>query len=88
MSSWNPLLWLSFGLDRAFVGLDPFGYHLTNVLLHCATTLIVALVVAALFARARSTRDDENLVPAGVAGLIFVEARAHYLIFLRLRRRS
>ena len=77
MASWNPLLWLSLGLDKAFFGLEPFGYHLTNVLLHCATTFIVVLVVAALFARARSNRDDQNLLPAGVVGLIFAVHPLH-----------
>jgi protein O-mannosyl-transferase len=77
MASWNPLLWLSFGLDRALVGLDPFGYHLTNVLLHCATTLVVVLVVAALFARARSASGGQNLLAAGVAGVIFAVHPLH-----------
>jgi hypothetical protein len=33
-SFWAPLTWLSFALDHALWGLDPFGYHLTNTLCH------------------------------------------------------
>jgi tetratricopeptide (TPR) repeat protein len=31
---WAPLTWLSFALDHAVWGLDPFGFHLTNTLCH------------------------------------------------------
>ncbi len=33
-NAWQPLTWLSLKLDHACWGLDPFGYHLGNVLLH------------------------------------------------------
>ncbi|HSE96385.1 MAG TPA: tetratricopeptide repeat protein [Methylomirabilota bacterium] len=29
-----PVTWLSFGLDYVLWGMDPFGYHLTNLVLH------------------------------------------------------
>src|SRR5512137_1075986 len=31
---WAPFTWISFAIDHALWGLDPFGFHLTNVLLH------------------------------------------------------
>jgi tetratricopeptide (TPR) repeat protein len=37
---WHPLTWLSFQLDYAIYGLDPTGYHLTNILLHTANTVL------------------------------------------------
>uniref|UniRef100_H3A5Y2 dolichyl-phosphate-mannose--protein mannosyltransferase n=1 Tax=Latimeria chalumnae TaxID=7897 RepID=H3A5Y2_LATCH len=36
--SYRPLCTLSFRLNYAFGGLDPWGYHLVNVLLHSAVT--------------------------------------------------
>lgn len=33
---WHPLTWLSHMLDASLFGLDPFGHHLTNVLLFAA----------------------------------------------------
>ncbi len=40
-----PLTWLSFAIDYQIWGHDPFGYHLTNLLLHIANTLLVLLLV-------------------------------------------
>lgn len=76
-AGWNPLTWISLGIDHAVFGLDPSGYHLTNVLLYGATTLAVVLLVGTLFARARHTVDGKVLVAAGVAGLIFAVHPLH-----------
>ena len=37
MGHWIPLTWMTLGLDYSVWGMNPFGYHLTNVLLHAAT---------------------------------------------------
>jgi tetratricopeptide (TPR) repeat protein len=60
---WHPFTWLSHMGDCEFYGLNPFGHHLTNLLLHLANTLLLffalkrltgglwrSSVVAALFA--------------------------------------
>src|SRR3569623_629674 len=36
-----PLAWLSYGLDYKIWGLNPFGFHLTNVLLHAAAATLL-----------------------------------------------
>jgi len=41
---WAPLMWLSHMLDCQFFGLNPWGHHLMNVLLHAANTALVFLV--------------------------------------------
>jgi len=38
---WTPLLWLSFMLDYEFYGLNAGGYHLTNLMLHIMSTLLL-----------------------------------------------
>ena len=38
---WYPLTLISYMLDSQVYGLKPWGYHLTNVLLHAATTVIL-----------------------------------------------
>jgi tetratricopeptide (TPR) repeat protein len=61
--NWHPLTWLSLQLDVTLFGPGPFGFHLTNVLLHTASTVLLyafllwatgaiwrSAVVAALFA--------------------------------------
>ncbi|MEE9613667.1 MAG: tetratricopeptide repeat protein [Thermodesulfobacteriota bacterium] len=47
-ANWFPLTWLSFLLDYELYGLDPSGYHLTNVLLHAANTLLLFIVLAGM----------------------------------------
>ncbi len=40
LGHWHPLTWLSLELDYALWGMQPAGYHLTNVLLHALTALL------------------------------------------------
>ena len=37
MGHWIPVTWLTLGADFAVWGMNPFGYHLTNLLLHAAS---------------------------------------------------
>jgi tetratricopeptide (TPR) repeat protein len=45
-ANWFPLTWLSWLIDYAIWGLDPRGFHLTNLLLHAASTAILFGVLA------------------------------------------
>jgi tetratricopeptide (TPR) repeat protein len=38
---WNPLIWISFMLDYQLYGLNAGGYHLTNLILHILSTLLL-----------------------------------------------
>ncbi|MEN6422263.1 MAG: tetratricopeptide repeat protein, partial [Smithella sp.] len=38
---WHPLTWLSLMLDYQLFGLDPGGYHVTNLILHILSTLLL-----------------------------------------------
>jgi hypothetical protein len=44
MGHWIPLTWFTFGINYAIGGLDPFGYHLGNLLLHGVNASLVYLV--------------------------------------------
>lgn len=44
----QPLAWLSLALDRALWGLDPRGFHLSNLLLHAAAAFALFLLIKAL----------------------------------------
>jgi tetratricopeptide (TPR) repeat protein len=48
LGHYHPLTWLSLALDHALWGLDPFGYHLTSVLLHAASAAAFFLAAAEL----------------------------------------
>ena len=38
---WNPLIWLSFMFDYKLFGLNAGGYHVTNLILHIFSTLLL-----------------------------------------------
>ena len=40
-TSWHPLTWLSLMLDAQIYGANPGAYHLTNLLLHIASTVLL-----------------------------------------------
>ena len=54
----QPLSWLTLGLDYLLWGLDPFGYHLTNLILHSANTAIFYFVCRLIFARVFVTAQE------------------------------
>ncbi|MGA3267271.1 MAG: tetratricopeptide repeat protein [Verrucomicrobiota bacterium] len=43
--NWHPLTIMSYMLDAGFYGVNPGGYHLTNVLLHTAAVILLFLVL-------------------------------------------
>jgi protein O-mannosyl-transferase len=50
---YRPVTYVSFALDRAIWGVNPAGYHLTNLVLHIVAVLLFSAVIAALFKRER-----------------------------------
>jgi hypothetical protein len=75
---WAPLTWLSYALEHAAFGLHPAGYHLTNVVLHAANSLVFVLVSARALALVAERGEGASFLDrstialaAGVAGLVF-----------------
>jgi protein O-mannosyl-transferase len=44
-SNWHPLTWFSHMLDCQLYGLQPWGHHLSNVVLHAANTILLLLIL-------------------------------------------
>lgn len=44
-SNWHPLTWMSLQLDASLLGTGPAGFHLTNVVLHLANTVLLFVVL-------------------------------------------
>jgi Tfp pilus assembly protein PilF len=69
-----PLTWMTFGLDYLLWGMNPFGYHLTSLLLHAANAVVFFFLVRRLLRLAlpsRSERGHALVVSAGFAALMF-----------------
>lgn len=77
MGHYIPLTWLTFSANYAAGGLDPWGYHLVNLLLHSANALVFYLVARRLLAAAQSggrqagCDETVTLWGAAAAALIF-----------------
>src|SRR5437667_2483815 len=69
-----PLTWMTLGLDYLLWGMNPFGYHLTSLLLHAANAVVFFFVVHRILTLAlpsRSERGHALAVAAGLAALVF-----------------
>jgi tetratricopeptide (TPR) repeat protein len=99
MLNWHPLTWLSHMTDCQLYGQRPFGHHLTSVLLHAATTIVLFLVLrqmtgelwpcaltAALFAVHPLRAESVAWVAERkdvLSGLFFVLTLAAYVHYVR-----
>jgi tetratricopeptide (TPR) repeat protein len=50
MGHYHPLTWVSYAVDYELWGLKPSGWHLTNILLHGISAVLVYLLAKSLFA--------------------------------------
>src|SRR5437899_3320204 len=69
-----PLTWMTLGLDYLLWGMNPVGYHLTNLLLHAANAVVFFFVVRQLLTRALPSPSERGLglaLSAGFASLVF-----------------
>jgi cytochrome c-type biogenesis protein CcmH/NrfG len=75
MGHYQPLTWLILGIDYLIWGLNPAGYHLSNLLFHCANAVVLYFVAFRLFllADAGLAAHKGFLLPlgAGFAALLF-----------------
>ncbi|MEO7085099.1 MAG: tetratricopeptide repeat protein [Gemmatimonadaceae bacterium] len=76
MGHYVPLSWMTLGLDYDLWQMNPAGYHLTNLIIHCANAvLIYALALELLGKDGRETRDSPHgfkaYASAAIAALFF-----------------
>jgi tetratricopeptide (TPR) repeat protein len=70
----RPVVNLSYAVDHALWGLEPFGFHVTNVLLHMANVVllfVVALGVDRDWRRLQGLDDHGGAVTALMAGALY-----------------
>jgi tetratricopeptide (TPR) repeat protein len=75
MGHYQPLTWITLGIDYLIWGLNPVGYHLSNLLFHCANAVVLYFVAFRLFslADAASAAHKDLILPlaAGFSVLLF-----------------
>lgn len=75
MGHYQPLSWVTFGTDYLLWGINPLGYHLTNIILHGSSAAFFYCISRKLLALARSVsaedRSAELSLSAAFAALLF-----------------
>ncbi|MFA5155971.1 MAG: hypothetical protein WC532_01080 [Candidatus Omnitrophota bacterium] len=79
---YRPLQTLSYWLDYRLWGLDPFGFRLTNILLHLLNTILVYCLLSAIFKAHKALPFTAILFlvhPLNAATAVYISARADLL---------
>lgn len=81
ISNWHPLTWLSLAFDYALFGHTPWGYHLSNMILHSLNSVLVFVLSAVLIKIKNSSRlkisfsdilaDKRLLLASWIAAVLF-----------------
>lgn len=67
--SYRPMCVLTFRLNHWLGGFDPWGYHLTNVVLHALVSAVFTKLAASVFLK--------STIPTLVAGILFAAHPIH-----------
>lgn len=68
---WIPVVWLSFGLDYTLWGMNPRGYHVTNLILHAANAVLFYFLTLALLRRSKGAGGTALFGVAALGALFF-----------------
>ena len=73
LGHYQPLSWLTFAIDYLWWGINPLGYHLTNLLLHVANAVLFYFLVSRVLTLADVDSRKSQIVwfASGVAALLF-----------------
>ena len=68
LGPYQPLSWLTLGMDYAIWGMDPYGYHLTSVILHVINAGLVYVLALQLLGATGQLEPRQPLATAGRFG--------------------
>jgi tetratricopeptide (TPR) repeat protein len=74
---YRPLMHIVYMLDYYLFGLNPWGFHLVNILFHCGVTVLVFLVIRKFLGEQGVTKSSLYLSPAFIAALFFATHPVH-----------
>lgn len=70
---WLPLTWISFASDYTVWGLDPWGFHLTNIILHSINTFLIFVLAFRLIqiGSDKGKAGNKPIIAGAVTSLLF-----------------
>jgi protein O-mannosyl-transferase len=71
MGHYIPMTWLTLGLDYTIWGMNPLGYHLSNILLHAANAGLFYLIALRLLGKATRLTGAPLRLAGAIAALFF-----------------
>jgi protein O-mannosyl-transferase len=73
MGHYQPLTWVTLGMDYVLWGMNPFGYHLTSLILHAATAVAFLFLARELLSIVTGSAEKPPAVwlGAAVSALVF-----------------
>ena len=92
LGHYQPLSWMTWSLDYLIWGMNPFGYHLTNLLIHSANAVLFYFVSRRLLKIALPGSEPEAYpylaVAAAVAALLYAvhPLRVESVVWITERR--
>jgi tetratricopeptide (TPR) repeat protein len=83
LGAYVPISWMTLGLDYLIWGMEPFGYHLTSLMWHCANAVLLYFIALALFGR-----SPPAILGATFTALVFAihPLRAESVVWVTERR--
>ncbi|MEO8334482.1 MAG: tetratricopeptide repeat protein [bacterium] len=67
MGHYVPLSWMTLGFDYVLWGMNPAGYHLTNLMLHTANTVLLYGIARRLLSLVRGESSDDRTLDLAAA---------------------
>lgn len=73
-ANYHPLTWLTLGADYLLWGMNPAGYHLTNMMLHVLNAVLFFLLIIVFLQRTSNGANDSyrvGILVSAAAGALF-----------------
>ncbi len=74
---YRPLMHIVYMLNYHLFGLNPWGFHLVNILFHCSVSVLVFLIIRRLLKERILTTSSVYLSPAFLAAILFATHPIH-----------
>jgi len=74
---YRPLMHIVYMLNYHLFGLNPWGFHLVNILFHCGASVLVFLIIRRFLTEQRGTTPSTYLSPPFIAAVLFASHPIH-----------